>query len=117
MRLLPFIEQQDGAFARRHAKLNEAVCELIDDFGLVHFGTLDIGSRESVGRVLRSADKAIGYIGGSDEGPPPGVHSLDYEGDEDGAVQERYMRETDLSELLGPGSHGPGACSGESTPK
>ena len=27
--------RQDGAFARRHGKLNEAVCELIDDFGLV----------------------------------------------------------------------------------
>jgi len=106
-RLLPFIEQQDGAFARRHAKLNEAVCELIDDFGLVHFGTLDIGSRESVGQVLRSADRAIGYIGGAGEDVRErGVHSLDYEGDESGAVQERYMRETDLSELLSPGAGG-----------
>ena len=61
-RLLPYIEEQDGAFACRHAKLNEAVCELIDDFGLVHFGTLDIGSRESVARVLRDADRAIGYV-------------------------------------------------------
>jgi len=33
-----------------------------------------------------------------------GVHSLDYEGDESGGVQERYMRPTDLSELLGPGA-------------
>ena len=32
-----------------------------------------------------------------------GVHALDYEGDESGGVQERYMRQTDLSELLGPG--------------
>jgi len=106
-RLLPFIEaEQGGAFARRHAKLNEAVCELIDDFGLVHFGTLDIASRESVSHVLRSCDKAVGYIGGAGEGPLPGVHSLDYEGDEErvGAVQERYMREADLSELLGPGA-------------
>ena len=38
------------------------MCELIDDFGLVHFGTLDIGSRESVARVLRDADRAIGYV-------------------------------------------------------
>ena len=85
------------------------MCELIDDFGLVHFGTLDIGSRESVGAVLRSADKAIGYIGGGGEDVRErGVHSLDYEGDESGAVQERYMRETDLSELLGPGAGGAG---------
>ena len=42
------------AFARRHAKLNEAICELIDDFSLVQFGTLDISSRESVGRALKA---------------------------------------------------------------
>ena len=27
-----------------------------------------------------------------------------WEGDESGGVQERYMRQTDLSELLGPGA-------------
>ena len=56
-------------------------------------------------RVLRDADRAIGYVTAQGEDVRErGVHSLDYEGDESGGVQERYMRPTDLSELLGPGA-------------
>ena len=108
-RLLPYLQQEDSAFARRHAKLNEAICELIDDFSLVQFGTLDISSRESVGRALKAIDKANGYVGSGGEGPQPGVHSIEGECDDDrvGSVQERYMAETDLGELLGP--HAPAA--------
>ena len=52
-RLLPFLQAHEGAspFARRHAKLNAAIVELIDDFSLVSFGTLDISDKASVARA------------------------------------------------------------------
>jgi GPN-loop GTPase len=46
---------------RKHAKLNRALCDLVDDFPWVSYHTLDIQSRESVLRVTRTVDKANGY--------------------------------------------------------
>ena len=37
-----------AAFAARHASLNERIVELIDDFSLVNYGTLNITDKASV---------------------------------------------------------------------
>jgi GPN-loop GTPase len=45
----------------KYAKLNHAMCELVEDFPFVGYHTLDIQDRESVLRVTRAVDKANGY--------------------------------------------------------
>lgn len=83
--------------------------ELIEDFSLVTFGTLNISDKDSVCRVLRSIDKANGYVfGGSELGADAGIFTCaagvsEWDDDRVGSVQERYMRDSDLSELLTPG--------------
>ena len=92
-------------FARRHAKLNAAIAELVDDYSLVNFGTLNIGDKESVSRALRQIDKANGYcFGHSGEGADAGIFTVaqgELENDHEriGSISERYMREDDLHEL------------------
>eukprot|EP00180_Rhodochaete_pulchella_P000178 Plantae.Rhodophyta-Rhodochaete_pulchella.ctg11172.p3 GENE.Plantae.Rhodophyta-Rhodochaete_pulchella.ctg11172~~Plantae.Rhodophyta-Rhodochaete_pulchella.ctg11172.p3 ORF type:complete len:164 (+),score=32.28 Plantae.Rhodophyta-Rhodochaete_pulchella.ctg11172:1949-2440(+) len=49
---------------RKHAKLTKALCELIEDFSLVNFQTLDIQDKDSCLRVLKVVDKANGYMYG-----------------------------------------------------
>jgi len=70
---LPLIASQERAgdtpFARKHAKLNAAIAELVDDFSLVAFGTLNITDKQSVARALRSIDKANGYCFGVVDDP------------------------------------------------
>jgi GPN-loop GTPase len=52
---------------RRRRRLHAAMCELIDDFGLVSFETVNIQEAESVGRVLSKIDKSNGYVFGASE--------------------------------------------------
>eukprot|EP00966_Prymnesium_polylepis_P006135 140557-Prymnesium_polylepis.2 len=64
---------------------------------------------ESVSRVLATIDKANGYcFGGSELGAEASVFTCaagvqEWDDDRVGTVQERYMRDDDLSELLEPG--------------
>ncbi|KAJ1676041.1 hypothetical protein EV182_000034 [Spiromyces aspiralis] len=53
-----------GDSDNKYAKLNEAVCELIEDFNLVGFTTLCIEDKESVANLVKQIDKANGYIFG-----------------------------------------------------
>lgn len=46
----------------QYGKLNEAICELVEDFGLVSFETLAVEDRRSMFRLLQVLDKAVGYI-------------------------------------------------------
>ena len=56
-------------FSKRYIKLSEALCELVQDFGLVGFLTLCIEDKESVLQVAQAIDKANGYIyGGLEKG-------------------------------------------------
>ena len=106
-RLLPHMAEREGdsAFARKHVKLSAAICELVDDFGLVSFGTVNISDRESIARALKTIDKANGYVfGGGTDGADASIFACaarDTEWDDErvGDVQERYMRNADLSEL------------------
>ena len=60
-------------FAARHLKLSAAICELVEDFGLVGFGAVAVDDSETMARALRSIDKANGYCFGATEGAPAGV--------------------------------------------
>ncbi|EST06462.1 hypothetical protein PSEUBRA_004362 [Kalmanozyma brasiliensis GHG001] len=72
--------------SRRHekyGKLNEAICELVEDFGLVSFETLAVEDRRSMFRLLQVLDKAIGYIYVS-----PSSNAYDFgEEEEEGAYE------------------------------
>lgn len=115
-RLLPLLlaREGEGAFARKHAKLNAAIAELVEDFSLVSFGTLNITDKQSVARALRSIDKANGYCFGDPNGADLGIFTCaagepEWDDERVGAAQERYMTEADLAEELGPGpSFAPG---------
>lgn len=47
---------------RRHGNLNRALAEVIEDFSLVAFHTLDIQNKESVLRLSQAIDKSNGYM-------------------------------------------------------
>lgn len=48
--------------AARYTKLTAAIAELVEDFGLVQFHTLDVNDVDSIGKVTALVDKASGYI-------------------------------------------------------
>lgn len=47
--------------------MNAAICELIEDFGLVSFETLAVEDKRSMARLLEAIDRAGGYMFGSTE--------------------------------------------------
>ncbi|KAJ3367798.1 hypothetical protein HDU91_001091 [Kappamyces sp. JEL0680] len=49
-------------FSKKYRRLSAAICELVQDFGLVGYLTLCIENKESVLQVLKAADVAIGYV-------------------------------------------------------
>ncbi|KAK9129053.1 hypothetical protein Syun_017850 [Stephania yunnanensis] len=55
----------------RHAKyrkLTKELCEVVEDYGLVNFTTLDIQDKESVANLVKLIDKSNGYIFAGIEG-------------------------------------------------
>jgi hypothetical protein len=60
-------QAQHQSFLERRRRMHAAMCELIEDFSLVSYETLDIQSAESVGRVLAKCDKANGYVFNANE--------------------------------------------------
>jgi hypothetical protein len=54
-------------FRQKYRRLNEAMCELVEDFSLVGFSTLNISDPESVSNLLQQVDKANGYVFGSQD--------------------------------------------------
>ena len=46
----------------RFAELNEKICEMIEEFGLVQFETLAVEDKQSMIRLQRILDKATGYV-------------------------------------------------------
>jgi len=49
------------AFAKKYAKLTAGICEVVEEFGLVHFMPLAIEDKELVQRLLTQVDKANGH--------------------------------------------------------
>ncbi|KAF8270124.1 cytoplasmic protein [Lactarius quietus] len=57
----------------RYAALNMAICELIEDFGLVGFETLAVEDKHSMLNLTRAIDRATGYV----FVPPPNADAPD----------------------------------------
>lgn len=67
--LLPYLKDESPMM--RHSKfegLNNAVIELVEDFGLVGFETLAVEDKKSMMTLLQSIDRAGGYAFGGAEG-------------------------------------------------
>jgi len=54
----------DISMPRQFKRMNKALSEVVEDFGLVSFCTLDIQNKESVAHLLSIIDKANGYVFG-----------------------------------------------------
>ncbi|GMN34915.1 hypothetical protein TIFTF001_004980 [Ficus carica] len=46
----------------KYRKLTKELCDVIEDYSLVNFSTLDIQDKESVGNLVKLIDKCNGYI-------------------------------------------------------
>ncbi|GLT77379.1 hypothetical protein SLA2020_489730 [Shorea laevis] len=46
----------------KYRKLTQELCDVVEDYSLVNFTTLDIQDKESVGHLLKLIDKSSGYI-------------------------------------------------------
>lgn len=90
---------QDPRFAK-YRKFTKGLCEVIDDFGLVDFTTLDIQDKESVGNLVKLIDKSNGYIFAGMEGSMVELSKvaagpIDWDYYRVAAVQEKYMKDDD----------------------
>ncbi|ORY51432.1 hypothetical protein BCR33DRAFT_694289 [Rhizoclosmatium globosum] len=64
--LLEGLNNDSGA-TDRFRKLNAAVCELVEEFGIVGYTTLCVEDKASVKRLVDGLDRANGYFGKDDE--------------------------------------------------
>lgn len=67
--LLPHLENESPILKNpRFERLNKAIVELVEDFGLVGFETLAVEDKKSMMTLLQAVDRAGGYAFGSAEG-------------------------------------------------
>ena len=103
--LLPHLQNENAVM--RHPKfegLNNAVVELVEDFGLVGFETLAVEDKKSMTTLLQAIDRAGGYAFGGAEGANDTVWQVamrdGMQGMTIGDVQERWIdRKDEFDEL------------------
>ena len=103
--LLPHLQNENAVM--RHPKfegLNNAVVELVEDFGLVGFETLAVEDKKSMMTLLQAIDRAGGYAFGGAEGANDTVWQVamrdGMQGMTIGDVQERWIdRKEEFDEL------------------
>ncbi|KAK0629692.1 hypothetical protein B0T17DRAFT_488958 [Bombardia bombarda] len=67
--LMPSLEAESPAMRRgKYTRLNQAIVDLVDRFGLVSFEVLAVENKRSMMHLLRVIDRAGGYVFGSAEG-------------------------------------------------
>jgi len=67
--LLPSLERESPLFAKgKFQKLNEAVVDLVEEFGLVGYEVLAVEDKKSMMGLLQTIDRAGGYAFGGAEG-------------------------------------------------
>ncbi|XP_072178408.1 GPN-loop GTPase 2-like [Diadema setosum] len=93
-------------FLKRFKKLNEALIGVVEDYSLVSFLTLNIQDKESVLHVVKTIDKANGYVFGDLE--ERNLQTLmscavgaDFEFFKTASVQEKYMEKPAASAAPG----------------
>ncbi|KAG0635095.1 hypothetical protein HOY80DRAFT_1012091 [Tuber brumale] len=72
--MLPLLEEDPRL--KKYAKLNEAIVDLVDSFGLVSFETLAVEDKLSMTHMLQAVDRAGGYAFGEAEGAGDSVWAL-----------------------------------------
>ncbi|PWW72802.1 hypothetical protein C7212DRAFT_223469 [Tuber magnatum] len=72
--MLPLLEEDPRL--KKYAKLNEAIVDLVDSFGLVSFETLAVEDKLSMTHMLQAVDRAGGYAFGEAEGAGDDVWAL-----------------------------------------
>ncbi|XP_022977082.1 GPN-loop GTPase 2 [Cucurbita pepo subsp. pepo] len=85
----------------KYRKLTKELCDVVEDFGLVNFTTLDIQDKESVGNLVKLLDKSNGYIFAGMEASAAefskiAVGATDWDYYRVAAVQEKYMDDENL---------------------
>ncbi|KXN72275.1 hypothetical protein CONCODRAFT_47812 [Conidiobolus coronatus NRRL 28638] len=90
----------ESQFGKKFKKLNEVLCELIEDFSLVSFKTLQVEDKESMFNLLKTIDQANGYIfGGLTEGNESIMAAANQSSltnlDEVRDVEQKYLRKYD----------------------
>ncbi|KAL5341176.1 hypothetical protein BJX70DRAFT_359791 [Aspergillus crustosus] len=67
--LLPHLHQETSRLSHeKFGPLNNAIIDLIEDFGLVGFETLAVEDKKSMMNLLKAIDRASGYVFGPAEG-------------------------------------------------
>lgn len=72
--LLPLLETDSRL--KKYAKLNEAIIDVVDGFGLVSFETLAVEDKKSMTHLLQTIDRAGGYVFGEAEGAGDNVWTM-----------------------------------------
>ncbi|KAK1553702.1 hypothetical protein Q3G72_002320 [Acer saccharum] len=84
----------------KYRKLTKELCEVIENYGLVNFTTLDIQDKESVGNLVKLIDKSNGYIfagisSSAVEFSKIAVSDVQWDYYRVAAVQEKYINDDD----------------------
>ncbi|CAN1135659.1 GPN-loop GTPase QQT1 [Linum perenne] len=92
--------EQDPRSAK-YRKLTKELCEVVENYSLVDFTTLDIQDKESVGNLVKLIDQSNGYIfAGIDasavEFSKVAVRQADWDYYRVAAVQEKYMKDEEI---------------------
>ncbi|RDX65930.1 GPN-loop GTPase 2, partial [Mucuna pruriens] len=82
----------------KYRKLTKELCDVIENFSLVSFTTLDIQDKESVGNLVKLIDKSNGYIFAGIEASAVefskiAIGPVDWDYYRVAAVQEKYMKD------------------------
>ncbi|KAG8739342.1 hypothetical protein FRC10_005768 [Ceratobasidium sp. 414] len=59
---LSYLHNLLSASHSRFSALNEVICDLVEDYGLVAFETLAVEDKSSMLHLMRTIDRALGYI-------------------------------------------------------
>lgn len=67
--IIPYLENESPMFGQgKFAALNEAIINLVEEFGLVGYETLAVENKKSMMSLLQTIDRAGGYAFGGAEG-------------------------------------------------
>ena len=94
--LTPYLESESPALrSEKFGKLNEAVANMIESYGLVRYEVLAVENKKSMMHLLRVIDRAGGYVFGGAEGANDTIWAVAMrdEGSMMGAldIQERWI--------------------------
>lgn len=74
-------------FQEKYTNLNRVLCNLVEEYSLVAFHTLNIEDKESVYRLIKAIDKTNGYVQSKD------VSIEEWLSETNADIQEKYMKE------------------------